>query len=86
MNKFRSQASKAGRVGYVSANKPVYDLEGEAKKERAKMDGGGNTPVQASSPNKAKASAPPKMNPNPGTIGKKPSASRTMEYADILEK
>ncbi len=41
-NEFRSQSQMGGRVDYVKAGKPSFDLAKEAKKERAKM--GGNVP------------------------------------------
>lgn len=87
-NEFRSQSQMGGRVDYVKAGKPKFDLAAEAAKVRKEM-GGGAAPTQPASPNKAKQSgasskpAPPSID----RIGVKPrTVDEQMKLADEMEK
>lgn len=76
-------SQRAGQ--YVSAEKPSFDLEKEAKAERAKIGGASAPPVQP--PAKAKAKAAGKtVTPTPRpTEGKAPHTSKRIkaEYTRI---
>lgn len=87
-NEFRSQSQMGGRVDYVKAGKPKFDLAAEAKKERAKMDGSSGS-LQKPSPNKAPAKQAPKSKASPSIdrVGTKPmSVDSQMRLADEMEK